>query len=210
MGRVADMVNAVRVEGNFDVDEPTALKWLSRSHGRLCVRATCVRRRLPIGPSVKEQAAYAVPAAVAQILEVLVAGQKYDMGRHTDISVGQYLVLDSAGVTAEDATEAGGAQISLIPVPGEDGLTIELFAICRPSPLLVADDTTVKVPEEHDETVIAGAMAIGLAREAMRPDLAADFKAQFDEGCTELLKSTRRRFRGAGPTQIRVRGRNAT
>lgn len=210
MGRVANMVDAVRVEGNFDVDEPRVLRWLGSAHGRLCVRSTCYRRRLELGPSVKEQAAYDVPPQVAQILEVLVGGQKYGMGRHTDISVGQYLVIDGAGVTAEDATLAGGAQLSLIPVPGEDGLSIQIFAVCRPDPLLAADDTTLRIPAEHDEDVIAGALSIGLAREAMRPDLAAPFKAQFDEACAELLKSTRRRFRGAGPTQIRVQGRNAT
>lgn len=210
MSRVADMVDAVRVEGNFDIDEPRALRWLSDAHRRMCTRATCIRRRVQLGPSVKEQAAYAVPAQVVQILEVLVGGQKYDMGRHSDISVGQYLWIDGPGVTAEDATEAGASQLSLVPVPSEDGLSIEVFAVCRASALLVADDTTLGVPAEFDQDVVAGAIAIGLAREAMRPDLAQSFQAQFDSACTELLKSTRRRFRGSGPTQIRVQGYNAT
>lgn len=210
MGRVEDMVDAVKVEGNFDVDEPRMLRWLSAAHRRMCVRATCIRRRIELGPSVEEQSAYPVPPEVAQILEVLVGGMKYGMGRHSDIAVGQCLLIDGAGVTAEDASEAGGALLSLIPAPSDVGVSIEIFAVCRPPALLAADDSTLGVPEEHDEDLIAGAVAIGLAREAMRPDLAQSFQAQFDAACTELLKSTRRRFRGSGPTQIRVVGYNAT
>ena len=205
-GRVAAMVDAVMNEGNFDITEAQALRWLTRAHRRMCSRANCIRRRIDIGPA-DDRDSYDLPAEVVQLREVLVGGEPYGTGIHADVAVGQYLLIDGPGVTAEDATPGGAAQLVLIPAPAP-GVSIQVFAYCRAEPLVVGDDTTLGIPEEFDQDVIAGAVAWGLQFEAMRPDLAPEFWTQFNEGCTELLKSTRRRFRGPGPTQIRVQGLN--
>lgn len=210
-GRVAAMVDVVLNEGSFDVTEARILKWLNEAHRKLISRSTVLRKRLEVGPSVAGQANYELPDEVVQIREVLVGGRAYGTGRHSDISVGSYLLIDgTGGVTAQDSTPGGAAQIALIPAPPEDGLSVQVYAVCRADDLVVGDDTTIGSPEEFDEDLIAGAIATGLAREAMRPDLAVPFRQQHEGACTELLKQTRRRYRGPGPTQIRVEGYNST
>lgn len=213
--RVPALVSAVRSEGNFDVTEPQALGWLNAAHRLLVVRSTYLRKRLEVGPSVAGQANYVLPPEVVQIREVLVGGIPFGTGKHSDIAAdGQgWLTLcgpTGSGVTAPDSDAAGVDQLSLVPAPSSAGLTIQVYAVCRPPALNVADDSTLKVPAEFDEAIINGALATGLAREAMRPDLAAQFRPLFDASCTELLKQARRRYRGPGPTQIRISGYNAT
>ncbi len=212
-GRVAAILTAIMTEGNFDVTEAAALRWATQAHRLLCVRSLCIRKRLDIGPTVAEQSNYELPVELLQIKEVTVAGVPFGTGKHPDIAGNalHYIWITGypgTGVTAPDSTPGGAEQIALVPTPSESGLPINVYCVCRPGQLVVGDDTTLGCPVEFDDTVIAGAIATGLEREAMRPDLAASYRQTFEAGCTELLKQVRRRHRGPGPTTIRIHGYN--
>jgi hypothetical protein len=65
------------------------------------------------------------------------------------------------------------------------------------------DTLLVTYADGRYEGLIAGAMAIGYRREG-NAGLRADAKAEFDQETEELRRDTKRRYRGPGPTQIRV------
>lgn len=209
--RVPALIAAVLTEADFDVAEPTALRWLDAQHRLMVKRSKCFRRRLSPTPAVTEAArsAYSVPEEVIELIEVLVGGVPYGQGRHSDIAVsaqGWLLISGMGGVVVEDESSAGGYELALVPAPIEGGATIELYAVCRAGALLATDDMTLKVPPEYDEALIAGAISIGLARDEGRPELAASYRAEFEGGCTELRQEVARRN---APRRARVAGYNA-
>lgn len=213
---VASLVANVLAEGNFDATEAQALQWLSRRQRQMCARSRCYRKKLSIGPTVSEQQDYAVPAEVVEIREVLVNGLTYGTGRHVDLAQGAqgWLWLDGlawngGGIAMRDDDAEGTRKIALFPTPTEAGLEVVLIAVCLPPDLAVGQDTTIKVPLDFMDALVAGAIATGLRRIESRPDLAVPFETEFTNGCSELMMQTNRRFRGAGAAQIRVQGLNA-
>lgn len=206
---VEDLVSGVLTQGGIDSDEPTALGWLSSRQTLMCARALNFRKRLSIGPTVANQGRYAVPQQVVEILEVTVNGVVYGAGRHTDIanSVQHRLwIWGPGGVTTGDADAEGGDLLSLVPAPSEAAQPVELFAACRPGPIVAGDDTTVKIPSEFYDPLVDGAIALGLQRLESRGDIGREYQERFDAACHELRKQTNARYRGAGPAQIRVQG----
>jgi hypothetical protein len=55
---------------------------------------------------------------------------------------------------------------------------------------------------------VSGAIATGLQRQEYRPDLAQAFEQDYENACEEWRRQVRRRYRGAGPTAIRIQGVN--
>lgn len=214
---VASLVANVLTEGNFDATEPQILQWLTRRQRQMCARSRCFRKRLSIGPTVSEQQDYTVPTGVVEIREVLVNGVTYGTARHSDLAQGAqgYLWLGGiyqaigGGVATRDDDATGATKLALFPVPTEAGLEVSLIAVCLPPDLVVGEDTTIKVPGDFLDALVAGAIATGLTRIESRPDLASTFESIFSNGCLELEKQVNRRFRGQGPAQIRVAGFNA-
>lgn len=209
--RMAAMIAAVTVEGNFDATEPQVLRWLSDAHMLMVMRSTCLRKRVPIATTVAGMAAYPLPEEVQEILEVTVGGIPYGTGKHSDIAAnaGGYLWLSGpsgSGVTAADSSAGGQDELSLIPTPEQAGLAVEAFAVCGAEPLSATDDTFLSTPREFDQALVRGAVATGLGLSEARPDLAAVHTASFEGSCVELLKRVRRRYRGPRAAQIRVQG----
>lgn len=214
---VSQLVARVLTEGSFDTDEPTVLGWLTVRQRLMCARSSCFRRTLELGPTVNEKQNYPVPAEVVEILEVLVAGYPYESGRHRDLSAGKrgYIRLHGeGGLAVRDDDESGAEQLALYPAPKqgsapEPGSTLQVLAVCRPPDLLTSDNTTLKIPGEYVDALVAGAIATGLLRLEKRQDLAAPHDAQFESACAELERQVNERYRQSGPTQIRVAGINA-
>jgi hypothetical protein len=213
---VAELVTDVLTEASFDATETQALKWLSRAHALMCVRSTILRKNLNLGLTEENVSTYDLPAEVVQILELRVGGVPYGQGTHTDIAYDalSYLWIQGipgSGLGVQEASAEGVDQIALVRRPAEapGGLPIELYAVCRPGPLVSGEDSTVKVPDEFTDALVSGACATALARVEARPDLASSFQAQFDAGCAELLKQVRKRYRGSASPQIRVVGYTA-
>lgn len=206
--RVPALISAVRLQGDFDVDEPTALSWLSDAHRLMVARSKCFRKRIALGSAVGGQGSYASAelTQVIEVVEVLVGGVPYGRGRHSDIaasSQGWVLMSGPGGVVVEDESSAGAYEISLIPAPVEGGAAIEVYAVCRAGALSASDDTTLKTPQEFDPALIAGAYAYGLSRDEGRQELAASYRAEYEGGCTELRQSVARRN---APKRARVSG----
>jgi hypothetical protein len=211
MATVQGLVDQVKTEAQFDVTDTAALAWLDRRHKKMVVRARALRKTVSIGPSVASQRDYALPSDLVEVLEVSVDGLPYGRATHTDLSYGAqgWLMLDGiGGVVASEETASGDAEIALYPTPTQAGLTVTVRGVFRPSDLLVGTDSTIKVPDEFLDSLVSGAIATGLQRQEYRPDLAQSFEQDFSDACEEWRRQVRRRYRGAGPTTIRIQGVN--
>lgn len=225
MVTVAQLVQNVLTEGNFDATEPQALQWLSRRHELICARSKCFRKNLEVGPTVAGTRSYAVPAEVVEIHEVQVTsspetgslGVPYGAAKHSDIAEGAlgyiwlgglYLAV-GGGIYTRGYGATGEDKLSLYPTPTENGLQIKVFAVCRPEDLTVGEDAGLKIPPEFADALVSGAIATGLSRLEARGDLAAEHESRFAQACDELRGQTAKRFRGSGPATIRVIGFNA-
>jgi hypothetical protein len=205
--RVPALISAVLA--GFDTDEPTALRWLNESHRLMVKRSQCYRKRIALGTTAAAVGSYALPAEVVEVVEVLVGGLPYGRGRHSDIAFsaqGWLMLSGIGGVAVEDESAGGAYELALVPAPVEGGAAIEVYAVCRAPTLLAGDDTTLKVPQDFDGGVLAGAMALGMERLESRFDLAASFTTKYEAQTTELLREMRQRNR---PRQARVTGFNA-
>lgn len=214
---VAELVQQVLEDGQFDATSAQALRWLNVRHKQMCARARNYRKALNLGPTVAGQDVYSIPAAVVEILQVTVGSYVYGAARHTDFAEGAtgYLWLGGiGGIAGRDDTASGEPVLKLFPIPTsgavpEAGAALTVLAAVTPPELAEGDDTTLKIPAEYTDALVAGAIATGLRRMEHRADLATTHEQIFTEGCTELLRATNRRFRGSGPALIRVQGLNA-
>lgn len=209
---VQQLVDDVVQEGQFDVSAAQALRWLSRRHRFMVAESRCFRKTVEVGPTVAGQRDYELPSDLVEIMEVLVSGTTYGKARHVDLPLGEagYLILDGdGGIVAPEETSDGAAEIALYPTPGSDGDSITVRGAFLPPDLDTADDSTLKLPGDFSDALVAGAIATGLKRIEHRQDLAAGHEAEFREGVERLRVQTRRKYRGPGPATIRVRGINA-
>jgi hypothetical protein len=213
MGAVQDLVDNVLDEGGIDATPQQALQWLSRRHVRMCARSGCYRLSRDVGPTVANQRDYPVGTDVVEIYEVLVGGVPYGKLRHVELAEGQlgwlWLAPDGAGMTAPEETAAGLPELALFPTPGSAGLAVLIRCSLRPGPLATTDDSTLKVPEDFHDDLVAGAIATGWSRIEQRDDMATGLEARFKDGCEELRRQMKRKYRGTGPTFIRIVGVNA-
>lgn len=212
MGRVQDMVDNVLQEGQFATTAARALAALDSRHKQMVRRSRCYRKTVALGPTVVDLASYTVPDDIVEILELRVDGYPYGNARHVDVQTAVFepLVLTgSGGVMTRNDSVAGVKQVRLYPVPTTAGDTVDVWAVCTPPTLLTSDDTTVKIPEDYDERLEAGAIGRLMRRLEHRPDLAQPHEQEFADACEELRRQVVREFRGTGPAQIRVIGLNA-
>ena len=211
MATVQGLIDQVVTEAQFDVTNDAALAWLDRRHKKMVVRARAYRKSVSVGPTVSGTSDYLLPTDLVEVLEVNVGGLPYGRGTHTDLAYGAqgWLVLDGiGGIISSEETASGGAEIALYPTPTSSGSTITVRGVFRPSSLTVGVDTTILVPDEFLDSLVSGAIATGLARQEYRPDLAQSFEQDYESACEEWRRQLRRRYRGAGPTPIRIRGVN--
>jgi len=207
------LVDDVRVEGGFDATEPQALRWLNRAWRRMIGEARAYRKVVSVGNTVAGTAFYAFDPVEAYSFEI--AGVPYGKARRPDIyaSAQNRLVwTGDGGLIVSSANASGAPGIEIIPVPSAVE-AITSFAAMIPADLTIdpAGDTllaAVLAGDFHDE-LVAGAVAVGLKRLERRADEAASFDRDYALGTERLRLRVRRRFRGPGPSQIRVLGVNA-
>ena len=212
MATVQDLIDQVKTEAQFDVTDPAALAWLDRRHKKMVVRARAYRKTVTIaGGTVASQRDYPLPSDLVEVLEVTVGGLPYGRATHADLSYGAqgWVVLSGiGGVISSEEDASGGSEIALYPTPTTSTDPILVRGIFRPSDLVVGSDSTIVVPDEFLDSLVSGAIATGLQRQEYRPDLAQSFEQDYESACEEWRRQVRRRYRGAGPTQIRIQGVN--
>lgn len=211
MATVQGLIDQVKSEAQFDVADTQALTWLDRRHKKMVVRARAYRKSADIGPTVSGQRDYLLPSDNVEVHEVLVDGMPYGRATHTDLSYGAqgWVVLEGiGGVVTSEEDASGGAELALYPTPTQSGLSVLVRGIFRPDDLVVGQDSRIRVPDEFLDSLVSGAIATGLERQEYRPDLAQMFEQDFSDACEEWRRQIRRRYRGAGPTPIRILGTN--
>jgi hypothetical protein len=200
---VQELVDAVLQEGQFDATQAQALRWLSTRQQKMVTRARALRKSTTIQTMAGQQE-YLLPEGIVQIMEVRVDGVVYGRALHSDIG-NSFIVLEGeGGVVAPEEESGGELSIALIPTPTTGGKDIVVRASMTPPELDVGDNNTLKVPLEHQDALISGAIATALQRLESRPDLAQSYETQFADACEEWRQQISRRYRGTGPARIRL------
>jgi len=209
---VSGLQDAIVNEASFDVTPTQALAWINRRWRSMVGRARAYRKTLTVGTTTANVAFYPL-TGVLEVYEVTVAGIPYSRGRRGDPYFNTQGELawtgmgEGRGLFVPDANASATRGVTLVPTPADTGSAISAFAALEP-PDLTADSTgdtllAAVIDGEFVEALIAGAMAIGYRREG-NLGLARDNDQMFDSGSDEFMRITRRRYRGPGPTQIRV------
>jgi hypothetical protein len=219
METAQDLVTEVLEEGAFDATPTAVLRWLNRRHRTMVARSGCWVKDVELGPSVADQAEYALPAGanaerLVRAVQVTVGGVIFQQGTPDDMTqaAAGVLLLDGDGgvmdASMDDTGTAWAQTILLQPAPGEDSLSIIVRGSWLPRDLRL--DQSPVIPPNYVDALVAGAIATGLSRSAgdFRPDLAQRFEDQFIAATEELRLETLRRLRTRNP-QIRVVGLNA-
>jgi len=212
MATVQSLIDQVKTEAQFDVTDAQALAWLDRRQKKMAVRARAYRKTATIaGGTVANQRDYPLPSDLVEVLEVTVGGLPYGRATHADLSYGAQGWVELSGiggVVSSEEDSSGGPEIALYPTPTTAAQAILVRGIFRPASLVVGTDSTIVVPDEYLDSLVSGAIATGLSRQENRPDLAQGFEQDYENACEEWRRQVRRRYRGAGPTPIRIQGVN--
>lgn len=203
------IVDAVRLEVGFDATEAQVLAWLNGRHKAMVARSRCFRKSLAVGNTVIGTSFYALD--VIELYNLEVGGVPYMKARRPDIygySQGTLLWTGkgTTGLIVADASSAGVRGISLVPTPTAVQAIVAYAAVAAPN-LALADN--VLPDDDFAEALIDATAATGYKRDTERMELAAPFEQMFTDACEELRRRVQRRYRGPGPTQIRVIGVNA-
>lgn len=208
---VNGLVLALTDEASFDVTPTQALSWLNRAWQTMLTRARAYRKTVSFGNTAANDATYDAPAGLIELYSLEVAGVPYGRARREDVygySQGRvtWTGMGETGLFYPDSTASAVSSVTLIPTPTSAGLAITGLAATAPPELTndaAGDALLTGYADGHYEAIIAGAMAIGYRREG---NLGArqDAQMEFDTHVEELRRDTKRRFRGPGPTQIRV------
>lgn len=123
---------------------------INEGHKELCVRSEWTRAAVDLGPTVADQAAYALPETIYRPLEVEVDGTPYDASSEGEVKriLNGTLRLAAAGLWWISEDDAGAEFISLYPTPAA-GLTITARSIVYPADIAAGDDdATFRVPDD--------------------------------------------------------------
>jgi hypothetical protein len=204
-----ELVAAVKEDGDFDATSQQALRWLDGRHKIMCRRGRWLRASFPLALEDAVDS-YALPASVVELLSLSVEGQRYDPTRSEDFGdllSSRSFIAGPGGLYGEGVSEDGAPKLRVAPMPTE-ALTGEYTALILPTTLTLAGEASeVKIPEDLEPALIAGAVAEGMLKTEARPDLAAQNEAQFAQGCKELLSRAESRYQGQGPVGVRFTNR---
>jgi hypothetical protein len=214
---VNDLIAEVRTF--VDVDAASALKVFNRRYSRMVAVSRAMRRLLEIA-LVDGQAFYELMgdsgsftntdgSELVEVLGVSVDGVTYSNTARRDVSAYGQSTLSwtgPGGLVAIDADVDGNTGLTVIPTPGTG--TLQLYAAVTPSDLTGSEDvTTLRVDRDMHEALIQGTAATFLDRQGEGDP--GSLEARFEAACVEMRTRVARRYRGGGPSQIRVVGINA-
>lgn len=213
---VAGLQSTIVDEASFDVTSAQALVWINRRWRQMIGRARAYRDTVSFGNTVADQAFYAAPPDVKELYSLEVGGVPYGRAKRPDGYANsqsrlRWTYQGEVGLFYPDASSSAVQGVTLIPTPSEV-LPITGLAATLP-PDLTADASgntllTTLLDQDYVEGLIAGAMSIGYRREG-QIQLARDNEAVFNETTEDFRRVVKRRFRGPGPTDIRVEGLTA-
>jgi len=208
---VNGLITALTDEASFDVTSSQALVWLNRSWRTMLRRARAYRKTVSFGTTTAGDATYDAPAGIVELYSMEVAGVPYGRARRQDVYWNEqgnlsWTYQGETGLFYPDETASAVRQVTLLPAPTETGLALTGLAATTPPDLTndaSGDALLASYADDHHEGLIAGAMSIGYMREGnMLAKASTD--AVFNGETEEYRRDVKRRFRGPGPTQIRV------
>lgn len=170
------------------------------------MRSEFTRKTADIGPTVLDQAAYALPADFDRGLRLTVDAVPYRLSDQED---GEELALNnrqfgSQAIYYQSFDSSGTEQYSLYPAPATAGLTIALTYVFTPADLSAGSDTP-SVPARFHRAITdyARGEAFGVLED--NPELEQFYKDKFEAKVGELAQLRIARA-GRGPAQMRVSG----
>lgn len=193
----------------FDVTAAVQIGWLDRRHKKMLGRARAYRKQLAVGTTVADTAFYALD--VLELYQLTVGGVPYIKARQPDVygySQDTLLWTGNGGLIVADYSAGAVKGLTLIPTPTAGGDAIIAYAAVTPPTLDDAADT-VLVEDDFLDALVEGACATGFSRDTERLDVARYYEERFDAACEEYRRRTNSRFRGPGPSTIRIVGVNA-
>jgi hypothetical protein len=187
----------------LDLEEDEAFAVLNEGHTELCVRSEWTRASVAVGPSVADQAEYAVHASIYRPLRLAVNGAPWipsDERMVQRIQAGEirwsqiwYLTHDSAGAE----------KFGLYPAPDTSGLAITAYSIVYPD-TLEADDEFV-IPRDFHRAPIHYARSVSLGSSEDDTDR-ENVDAQIFDGYVARLRRHRLSRAGRGPVHMGIEG----
>lgn len=206
MGRWADIRTRV-INAVGDISESEAQAFILDAARELNAEGRWYESRVSLGNTVASTGEYDVTDTTVDIYSILVDGVPYKQYSTQDIEE-----LDAGvatlnlgspipqGVFAAYYNTSGDLKVSIRPTPDESGLAIVARAILPiASPTWASADPIF--PEDFDQVVIAGAVALGLDENDDRADLAATHRAKFEAGIKRLRSRKSSRV-GKGAIQL--------
>jgi hypothetical protein len=209
----SEMVTAVKREGGFDtqganIDDATILSWLNEAYRRLVGESKWRKATRELGPTVAGEGQYALGDDVTDVAALQVAGSgpwlRVSQTDLWEITVGTRS-FSGAGVFAPDYQADGTAVVELYPPPSTAGLPISALAAVLPSALTTSPDTSPAVPADLHQSIVDGAIGIGLHRIYERHDAAAPYDARLDGAVQKLERRGNSRV-GSGPARAKIWG----
>jgi hypothetical protein len=202
----------VALEGGFDATlwNAAIVGWLDDRHKQLVAEAKWkYADDYSLGTTTANVAVYTVVDDLVQVAWLEVGGVRYERTSSSHIDrlhdVTEYSVPSDQGWFAEGSSATGAVkQVRLYPTPTVSGTAITAKVSLVPADLDTSSVNPV-VPEDFEETLIAGALAVGEARVNKRPDMAQFHEQAFQDGIARLRKRRIGRF-GQGPVAIPVKG----
>ena len=182
---------------------------LNEGARELAIRAEWTRKTANIGPTVVDQAAYALPADLDRILRLSVNGEPYVPNDEEDA---ENLTLGDRSLSAYGAyrltwDSLGAEKVSLYPVPSTAGLAVNLLYVYEPADM--SNDTDEpKVPKRFRRAIADYAKAEALSGSEEDLESHAYYKARFEEKVQELSELRVKR-EGRSARQVRIVGYSA-
>lgn len=211
-----DMIAAVRDQGGFDTtslatSQTVILSWLNARYRELAAESGFIKGVRNIGPTVAGQKEYALPDSIVRVTRLRVGTSRPFAPMVLDdlweLHAGQATLESGTDGAFAGSWDAEGVEsVTIYPEPSADdaGLTIETVCVVLPTPL-AAGGTGPDVPEDFHESIVDGAIAMGLLRDDGSAALAQPFEERFQAAIVRLKKRATSRV-GKGPVQARVSG----
>ncbi len=175
----------------LDLEDTERDALLNEGHRKLATESEWYKAERELGPTVADQAAYALPTDVYRVLELEVGGYEYKPGDRKQIArLNRHEIVltpGTAGLWWRSYSSSNVQQISLYPTPGTAGTSIIAYVIERPA--LMTDDADVPVvPEEFRQAIVDYAAGIGFGGDEDNADMRVFYQDQFDRRVIELRK----------------------
>lgn len=203
---LAEAVSELEDLHDLDLTEAEAARLLNEAHREMCVRAEWTRKRIEFGPTVADQAAYALPDEVYRPLKVYVEGLPLTPSSEEEVSrIGTDLRRVARGLWYIDHDTNGDQAIYVHPVPDAGSA---LDALCVVYPAVLTDPDEFGVPFDFQRALInyARGVALGSTDDDLE-HMGANIQAF--EGEVERLRRHRNARTGSGPVRMRILGRTA-